>query len=244
MASKILIYHTIYIKLTFSKIIYCILKTIKYTKGIKMSKQKSKNLFLLIVASTLIIGCGSTSKKNTSEPVELTPTNQAQTTTKEIPTNAGVTSQETTIEVESKDETATSELTIPAGTAFLDASGQQLESVTPQISLTQDKKDTKEKLLAQTKLKFTDKNGNKIIPTEPFDIKVKAPSGAKPGEEVKVSIPTDATKVPTHEKLVIFIVDANGFISIRLFPNVFKNSTVILIIIEKEIPLTGATGGN
>ena len=209
-----------------------------------MTKQRINNILLLITISILIIGCGSSSTENLSEPIELSQTNQSQTVIKEIQTNAGVTSQETTINVDSKDGIATSELTIPAGTAFLDASGQQLESVTPQISLTQDKKDTKEKLIAQTKLKFTDKNGNKIIPTEPFDIKVKAPNGAKPGEEVKVSIPTDATKVPTHEKLVIFIVDANGFISIRLFPNVFKNSTVILIIIEKEIPLTGATGGN
>ncbi len=206
-------------------------------------------LFSIVVISTLTIGCGSSSSKpKIKEPTELPPTPQAETVKKEIPTDAGVVSKDIKIEVKSKDGKAKSELIVPAGTAFTDASGKKLETVTPKVTVTQDKGEKSEakekKLITQTKIKLTDKNGTKIIPTKPIDVKVKAPSGAKPGDEVKVSIPDGADKAPGQKKLVIFIVDEDGFISVRIFPEVFKNMTVVVIIVEKEIPLTGATGGN
>ncbi len=206
-------------------------------------------LFSLIAISALTIGCGSSSSTvKTKEPTPLAQTNQAETVKKEIPTDGGVVSEEIKVKVTSKDKTATSELTVPAGTAFTDASGKKLETVTPKVSLTQDKGEDsggkEQKLITQTKINLTDKSGAKIIPTKPLDVKVKAPSGAKPGDEVKVSIPDGTNKTPGQKKLVLFIVDENGFISIRIFPKVFQNTTVVLIIIEKDTPLTGATGGN
>ena len=209
-----------------------------------MNRKKIGMMFLSVVCiSTIILGCGgSSSTSKTKEPTELTPTNQAETVKKEIPTDAGVVSEDTKVEVKSKDGKASSELTVPAGTAFTDASGKKLETVTPKITVTQDKgeksEDKEKKIITQTKIEVTDKNGTKIIPTKPIDVKVKAPSGAKPGDEVKVSIPEGADKAPGQKKLVIFIVDENGFISVRIFPEVFKSITVILIIVEKDIPIT------
>ena len=215
-----------------------------------MKKLILNRMFSLIAISALTIGCGSSSSKvKTKEPTPLEePTSQAQSVIKEIPVDSGIVSQDVKVEVQSKDGKSSSELIVPAGTTFTDASGKKLETVTPKIIVAQDKGEKNEgkekKRITQTKIKFTDKNGNKIIPTKPIDVKVKAPSGAKPGDEVKVSIPEGADKVPIEKKLIIFIVDENGFISIRLYPSVFKTSTVIVIVVEKDIPLTGATGGN
>ena len=214
-----------------------------------MTKKTITSLFSIVAITALTIGCGSSSTTKAQEPTALVaPTAQVQTVEENLTVNAGVVSQETIITVNSKDGTATSEVTVPAGTTFTDASGKKLETVVPQVSLSQDvgakSEETEQKLITQTKIEITDQTGTKIIPSEPMDVKVKAPSGAKPGDEVNVSIPENASKTPGQEKLVIFIVDANGFITVRLFPDVFKNTTVILIIVERTIPLTGAEGGN
>ena len=96
---------------------------------------------------------------------------------------------------------------------------------------------------------MTDEKGNKIIPTKPLKVTIKAPNGSKPGDKVKVDIPNDiigTSKKIFQEKLVILIVDMNGNITFTVTPQAFKKLTIILIIIEKitTIPVTGGAGGS
>jgi len=198
----------------------------------------------VITASTLMLGCGSSSA-TPNEPTEIAATQQANTQTESLPMDGNVTSGDITVTATTQDERSESTITVPAGTGFTDQAGNKLENVVPKVAVTQDKSSTSTTAevtnKTQTKIELTDENVNSIVPTKPVDVKVKAPTGTKPGDEVRVSIPDDAGKV---EKLVLFIVDAKGYISVRLYPNVFKKQTVILIVIEVAVPVTGGEGGN
>jgi protein involved in polysaccharide export with SLBB domain len=77
---------------------------------------------------------------------------------------------------------------------------------------------------------------------------MKAPSGTKPGDKVRVDIPDGAiaSKKTVQDKLVIFVIGANGNIHITILPEVFKRLTVVVIIVERIsfVAITGGTGGN
>ena len=79
---------------------------------------------------------------------------------------------------------------------------------------------------------------------------MKAPSGSKPGDKVRVDMPDGATVSKRDrvnlEKVIIVTVGADGYINITILPEIFKNLTVIVIIIERvtTIPITGGLGGN
>jgi biopolymer transport protein ExbD len=95
-------------------------------------------------------------------------------------------------------------------------------------------------------LKLVDKDGNKIIPSKPVTIAMQAPAGSKPGDEVKVDLPDGATASKRAEKLIVVVVGADGNIHVTLIPQIFKDFTVILIVIKKivTVPVTGGAGGN
>ena len=104
------------------------------------------------------------------------------------------------------------------------------------------------KNVVKAELKLVDKDGNKIIPSKPMEIVMKAPSGTKPGDKVRVDIPDGAiaSKKTVQDKLVIFVIGANGNIHITILPEVFKRLTVVVIIVERIsfVAITGGTGGN
>ena len=212
-----------------------------------MTKNRIGIVLSVITVSTLMLGCGSSSATQT-EPVEIEATQQADTNTTTLAMNGAVVAHDVVITATTQDNKNDSTVTVPAGTKFTDKDGKALDSVTPTLALTQDKSENTQNTSltkkVQTKIKLTDDKGNQIVPSEPITAKVKAPGNAKPGDKVSVSIPDDATKADGQKKLVIFIVDADGYISVKLFPAVFKKKTVILIIIEKVTQTTGGEGGN
>jgi len=215
-----------------------------------MKKQIVNTFVSLVTVALLMVGCGSSSENTaTTEPTAITThSNEASTSSETLTMNGGVVAQDVVITTATKDKKSDSTVTVPAGTTFTDKDGKALDSVTPTLAVTQDKSSKSSSTSVtdktQTEIKLTDENGNPIAPSEPVTVKVKAPGNAQPGEEVSVSIPDDATKADGQKKLVIFIVDANGYISVKLFPAVFKKHTVILIIIEKTKTksTTGAEG--
>lgn len=217
-----------------------------------MTKKTIVSLVSIIAISTLMIGCGGSSSTTpaVTEPVADTgviagQTQTDNTTLDATQINAGTVSKDIELVVETVDKAATSTATIKAGTQFLDANGDILADVVPKIALTQKKGEsataTETTKSVQTEINFTDANGNKITPTQAVEVKVKAPEGSKAGDEVQLSIPDAAEKGTGQQKLVIFIVDANGFLTVRILPDAFKNLTVIVIIVEKRTPVTGAS---
>ena len=203
------------------------------------------SLLSIVAISTLTIGCES-SNTTEKEPTEITTPTASGTTSSTLNSSqisAGVITIPVTISVTTTNNTSTATVTLAEGTAFTNSDRNTLNNVIPKLELTQETGSSNVTQTVQTKIKLTDVTGNKIIPTEAVKVMIKAPSNAKPGDEVKVSVPNGASKSTTQEKLINFIVDANGFITITIAPEVFKNFLVILIIIEKTT-VTGLQGGN
>jgi len=220
-----------------------------------MTKKIIGTMLSLATITTLMVGCGGSSSSSTTttteEPTALTSgnttsTGTASTTLDAKQIDAGVVTAPVAVTATTTDGTSTATATVATGTSFTDANGAALDNVTPKLAVTQDKGTettaTETTNIVQTEVALTDATGNKIIPSEGITVKVKAPSGAQPGDSVNVSIPTDASKATGQQKLLVFIVAADRTISVFLAPDVFKNETRILIIIEKIIPVTGATG--
>lgn len=212
---------------------------------------KMGKLLSIITLSVLTIGCGGgggSSSSTTTEPTVITTpeSNGSKTTTlssSEI--NAGVVSKDVIITSTTSDNLSRSLLTIPSGTAFTDENGTTLTNVNPKVELgqqTDSSSTTTEKVYSvQTEVKITDTQGNKIVPTEAVEVKIRAPKNSRPGDLVSLSIPDGAEKGTDQQKLVIFMVDANGFLTVKIFPRVFRNLLVIVIIIQKRIPFDQAT---
>ena len=207
------------------------------------------SLLSIVAISALTIGCGS-SNTTEKEPTEITTPTASGTTSSTLNSSqisAGVITTPVTISVATSDNKSTATVTLKEGTEFTDSDGNTLNNVIPKVDLSQatgnSTANSNVTQTVQTEIKLTDSAGNKIVPTEAVTLKIKAPSNAKPGDEVKLSVPNGISKATSQEKLIIFIVDENGFISITILPEVFKNSLAILIIIEKTT-VTGAQGGN
>jgi len=207
------------------------------------------SLLSIVVISALTIGCGS-SNTTEKEPTKITTPTASGTTSSTLNSSQiseGVITTPVTISVATSDNKSTATVTLKEGTAFTDSDGNTLNNVIPKVDLSQatgnSTANSNVTQTVQTEIKLTDSAGNKIVPTEAVTLKIKAPNNAKPGDEVKLSVPNGISKATSQEKLIIFIVDENGFISITILPEVFKNSLAILIIIEKTT-VTGAQGGN
>ena len=191
--------------------------------------------FKLLVIGTMffLAGCGSSGKTPTTIVAEAT----IPISTENL--DGGVVTKETTVPVKADDGTKLATVTLAPGTEFQDENGNPITE-TPNLAV-KAQKSTKSK----AEINFTTKDGKKIIPTEPVNVAIAAPAGAKPGDKVKIDVP-DGVNAGT-EKLTIFIVGNDGFIHVIIVPQVFKNNDVIiLIVIPNTINLhtTGGQGGN
>jgi len=121
-------------------------------------------------------------------------------------------------------------LKISEGTKFLDENGD-IVTTSPIIELVKSN-------LKDIKIKFKDKNENRLIPTEPIDILIKAPDGAQVGDMVELDIlETKSEYGKRVDKSTLYIVDESGFIDILIYPNLFKGRDV-------EVTLLGVVDKN
>ncbi len=226
-----------------------------------MISYKAKVLSLFLVL--LINGCGSNSSsdkqsRSSNEEHVLSSTDVSTTLSNESFVE-GATSNDVVIPIEStdgkKDEVAV--VTLTSGTQFTNAGGDVIEEA-PTLHVVQresstkieDKDEVQTSTVIKSEIKFMDQGGNKIIPTEPIEITMTAPVGAKSGDEVKVEMPNGVNKMSEEQKLTLFIVDKNGNIRVIVLPHVFATLDVVVVIIERVVvsvtvqPLTGAEGGS
>jgi hypothetical protein len=221
---------------------------------------KIKTLITLF-AIFLIIGCGGSSgSSNIEKRPQLNENNIVSIATQEMELTENQFSDGVVIEnviiTAQTDGIDTVTATISEETEFVNDKGEAI-TAPPVVALVQ-QESTEEivkegkvttKNVVKAELKLVDKDGNKIIPSKPMEIVMKAPSGTKPGDKVRVEIPDGATasKKTVQEKLIIVVVGADGNIHITILPEVFKKLTVIVIIVERSlppVPITGGTGGN
>jgi hypothetical protein len=225
-----------------------------------MIRLRSKITFVLL-AIFLIAGCGGGGGSSDAEKrPTLNEDNIVNTSTEEKKFEAdefsgGVIQKDVEVVVKSDKGEETAKTVIPAGTEFKDEAGKVVEvaptfAVVQKESVEETVKDGKKttKNVVKTELKFTDKDGKKIIPSEPVTVTMKAPAGSKPGDEVLVDIPDGATisKKTIQEKLTLVIVDENGNINVTVTPHVFEGQDVVVIVVQRKIVAiyTGGTGGN
>ena len=189
--------------------------------------------FRLLVIGTMffLVGCGNSSKTSTTIVAE---------TTTPIPTeniDGGVVTEETNIAVEADNGTKLATVTLATGTEFQDENGNSITE-TPNL-VVKAKKSTK----SQAEISFATKDGTKVIPTEPVNVAIAAPAGAKPGDKVKIDVADGITA--GAEKLTIFIVGNDGFIHVIIAPQVFRNVIIFIIVLDTVNPnTTGGQGGN
>ena len=210
-----------------------------------------------------IIGCGSSSNSSIEKRPSLNENNIVATANTEARisedriSNEGVIKEDIPIIAQSEDGTSAVETVISEGTTFQNTKGETI-TTPPTVSIVQQEsvekvvQEGKEttKNVVKSEIKLTDDNGDKIIPTKPVKVNMKAPSGSKPGDKVRVDMPDGATVSKRDrvnlEKVIIVTVGADGYINITILPEIFKNLTVIVVIIERVItvPITGGLGGN
>ncbi|MBD3794086.1 MAG: hypothetical protein IE889_08030, partial [Campylobacterales bacterium] len=66
--------------------------------------------------------------------------------------------------------------------------------------------------------------------------KVAAPAGSKPGDKVTIDVPDGVSAAKTgavDEKLIVVVVGDDGFVHVSIIPEVFRNHTVVVIIVRK-----------
>jgi len=218
---------------------------------------KIKTLITLF-AIFLIIGCGgSSSSSNIEKRPQLNENNIVSIATQEMELTENQFSDGVVIEnviiTAQTDGVDAVTATISEETEFVNDKGEAI-TAPPVVALVQ-QESTEEivkegkvttKNVVKAELKLVDKDGNKMIPSKPVEIVMKAPSGTKPGDEIRVDIPTGTTtnKEAVSEKLVFVVVGADGNVYVKIVPQIFRNLTVIVIIIERTSPPTPITGGS
>ena len=225
-----------------------------------MFKVKTKILIATMIIF-LINGCGNSNSSDINKRPSLNENNIVSTTTKEVVLSedefsGGVVKKDVKVVAQSENGTKAVETVIPEGTEFQNTKGEIV--TTPPVIAVVQKESVEEvvsngkvttKNVVKSELKMVDANGEKIIPSKPIKVTMKAPTGTKAGDKVKVDIPNGATvnKKANQEKLIVVVVGSDGNINIMINPNVFKTLSVIVIFIEKSsdpIPITGGAGGN
>ncbi len=224
----------------------------------KLYNRKVLILFLVL----LINGCGSTSMDEREVELgeeQLLSSTDVSTTFSEESFTDGTISKDIIIPITSTDgrEEGLGSVAISSGTQFTDEEGEVVDNA-PTLTLLQSESSTtikeneasKTSQVVKSELKFSDKDGNKIIPTEAVEITMPAPRGSKPGDEVTVEIPNGDIEGEETQKLTLFIVDKDGNIRLVVLPHVFESLDVVIVIVERVVvltvvqPLTGAEGSN
>ena len=155
---------------------------------------------------------------------------------------------------ETEEEVKLVEVKIPAETEFTDEKGEaldtppviEIEAQETEEKIVKNDKVTATKNVVETNIEIKTKDGGAAIPSEPITTKVKLPEDAKVGDKVKVELP-DGVEVDKNAKLlsprlITITLKKTGYLTITIQPNVFKKSTVVKIVIEKE-KYTPVTGG-
>jgi len=227
-----------------------------------MKKIRLKNIIAIFAILFLFSGCGGRSSSSVEQRPSLNEDNIINSASEEValePTqfSEGIVTEDIVVEVEDKDNTVVAQSVIPESTQFVNSNGDEVDtppvvSIALKESVEEEVDDGKKivKSVVQTNLQIVNDDGDKLIPSKPINVKVKAPEGTKVGDKVKVYIPDDATvsskTTLSQEKLVIVTVGADGYVNVIIIPQIFKDETVVVILIERvdEIPITGGTGGN
>jgi hypothetical protein len=213
----------------------------------------------ILIALFLISGCGGgSSSSNIEKRPQLNKNNIISTVNQEVELSEsqfsdGVVIENVTIATQTDNDVDTVATTISEGTEFVDDKEETI-TTPPTVAIAQQESsedvvkegEVTTKSVVKTELKLVDKDGNKMIPSKPVEIVMKAPSGTKPGDEIRVDIPTGTTtnKEAVSEKLVFVVVGADGNVYVKIVPQIFRNLTVIVIIIERTSPPTPITGGS
>jgi len=184
-----------------------------------------KSVFFAILAF-VFIGCGgsNTNYNNINNGIISSEYNIGEANI----TKEGKIKKDIEVNLLSKDKKPILVLKVPKDTKLVDKNGEIAKN--PKIKLT--KRDS-----GENQIKIEDENGNKVIPTKPVEVKIKAPEEAKEGDSVEVDIPeTQKEKKSNYfNKIKSFKVGKKGFISIELSPGIFKKFDIITIkVIGKE----------
>ncbi len=170
---------------------------------------------LVNILILVFIGCGSSSNTNSNDNGVVS--SEYKLVNSEISEDGTVKKD---IEVDLADKT---KLKLPEGTKLTNEDGDYV-STSPIVKLF--KYDS-----GKIELKFEDENGNKLVPTEPVEVSIKAPDGAKAGDKVKLDVPSAEDKQKRQNKLTLYIVDANGYLNVLIFPDIFKKFNVVAFVV-------------
>jgi hypothetical protein len=184
-----------------------------------MKNNKWLKLIAIIISASFFIGCGGGSSQYT-KTTEASGSKTIDTTT--FDENTGAVIKDTTLDINSTQTT----VTIPEGTVFTDNESNPITQP-PVVKV----KVAKNRVNTKAELQVISTNGEKIIPTEPVKVSVPVPNGVKPGDTVKVEVPS-SSKNGNIEKLILIVVDKDGKVSVMVAPDIFKDRTVILIVVE------------
>jgi len=210
-----------------------------------------KQIKVLMVFFVLFIGgCGSSSSTS-NETLSLDEENIVRSVTDNVSLDEqfvdGKIVEETKIPIKDGSEIL-STVIIPVDTEFTDENGNLVEAA-PHLTVTQQESSTtteeedennasnniqRTANIVKGEYKFIS-DGTKVIPSKAIKITIAAPKGSRPGDRVRVDVPDNVEKAPGQEKLTIYIVDRNGNITVLVFPQVFEDWDVVVIIVERVI---------
>ena len=186
-----------------------------------MDYSKFFKSIVLVMSTMVLVGCGSS---GTSGVYLKTSTETEAISSDSFDTETGAVTEDTTISVGDDKDTET-KIEVSEGTQFTDENGDVVTKA-PTAKVEVEKKQDE----STTELDFS-VDGKKVIPTEPITVSVQAPEGAKAGDEVEIEVP-EGIKPANMQKLILVIVNADGTVSINIMPYVFRNHTVIAIIVK------------
>jgi len=215
-----------------------------------------KKVLIFFGIVLLISACGNSSNSKKSNIEEIS--HVAKNIELNDSVEDGVSTKEIDIVVKSESSNQkVVEAVIPEETVFENEHGEPIDTV-PVIHITQKEvleKDVKESKFSirnrsKVEIKIEDYKGKRVIPSKPLKVTLKAPKEAKAGDKVRVEIPDGAVIEDKDnnlkEKLIVAVVSSDGYIHVKIFPEVFKKVTVVVIIVEKIVEqiITGGAGGN
>jgi len=188
-----------------------------------MMKQNWLRIATIIISiSFFIVGCGGGSGCSlTEEPVVVD--SEIQIDNNFFDENTSTVVKDIVLE-DNKTDTA---IELSEGTVFVDEDDNPIEEA-PIVKVKVETKETD----TTTELQMVSSDGEKVIPTEPVAVSIPAPEGAEPGDTVRVEVPDDAEVIDKIEKLILVVVGKDGKINILIQPEVFRQQTVIVIIVE------------
>ena len=185
--------------------------------------KKNVQIFFILLVSSLLLGCHSNEDCScSSSSTVIADLNES---ISETNFQEGLIIKEITINVETEDQELLTTVTVKEDTQFEDTNGVAItEAPRLVVNTTQEEDSTK------SVIKFINVTGEEVVtPTKPFKVGIKAPAGTNPGDRVKVEIPDgSSTQI---QKIIIRVVDQNGFIFFEITINDRKNAVVVITII-------------